>query len=91
MTPPPAGLANAAGSQRLQMAAASSICQISPTRCQARTRLYRDGRLELEGRLFRDERALPRVWRKAGFAASVVTIVLTGLVLYLIFKRKEWL
>jgi hypothetical protein len=31
------------------MAAASSICQISPTRCQARTRLYRDGKLELEG------------------------------------------
>ncbi len=31
------------------MAAASSICQISPTRCQAQTRLYRDGRLELEG------------------------------------------
>ena len=31
------------------MAAASAICQISPTRCQARTRLYRDGRLELEG------------------------------------------
>jgi magnesium transporter len=28
---------------------------------------------------------------KAGFAASVVTIVLTGLVLYLIFKRKDWL
>ena len=49
MTPPPSGLANAAGSLRLQMAAASSICQISPTRCQARTRLYRDGKLELEG------------------------------------------
>ncbi|HEX3960927.1 MAG TPA: CorA family divalent cation transporter [Trebonia sp.] len=31
------------------MAAAFSICQISSTRCQARTRLYRDGRLELEG------------------------------------------
>jgi hypothetical protein len=32
------------------MAAASfSLCLISPTRCQARTRLYRDGRLELEG------------------------------------------
>ena len=31
------------------MAAESSICQISPTRCQARTRLYRDGKLELEG------------------------------------------
>jgi magnesium transporter len=31
------------------MVAAATICQISPTRCQARTRLYRDGRLELEG------------------------------------------
>ena len=49
MTPPPSGFANAAGSLRQEMAAASSICQISPTRCQARTRLYRDGRLELEG------------------------------------------
>ena len=49
MTPPPSGLANAAGSLRQEMAAASSICQISPTRCQARTRLYRDGRLELQG------------------------------------------
>jgi magnesium transporter len=49
MTPPPSGLANAAGSLRQEMAAASSICRISPTRCQARTRLYRDGTLELEG------------------------------------------
>ena len=48
MTPPPSGLANAAGSPRRETAA-SSICQISPTRCQARTRLYRDGKLELEG------------------------------------------
>ena len=32
-----------------ELAAASAICQISPTGCQARTRLYRDGRLELEG------------------------------------------
>ena len=29
--------------------ATSAICQASPTRCQARTRLYLDGRLELEG------------------------------------------
>jgi magnesium transporter len=29
--------------------AASAICTVTPTRCQARTRLYRDGRLELEG------------------------------------------
>ena len=29
--------------------AASTICEVTPTKCQARTRLYRDGRLELEG------------------------------------------
>jgi magnesium transporter len=29
--------------------AASSICHLTPTKCQARTRLYRDGQLELEG------------------------------------------
>src|SRR6266567_459552 len=29
--------------------AASAICDVTPTMCQARTRLYRDGRLELEG------------------------------------------
>ena len=29
--------------------AASAICDVTSTRCQARTRLYRDGRLELEG------------------------------------------
>jgi magnesium transporter len=29
--------------------AASAICRDSPTRCRARTRLYRNGRLELEG------------------------------------------
>jgi magnesium transporter len=33
----------------------------------------------------------PGYGEKAGFAASIVTIVLTGLVLYLIFKRKDWL
>jgi magnesium transporter len=49
MTLPPSGLANAASSLRQEMAGVSSICQISPTRCQARTRLYRDGKLELEG------------------------------------------
>jgi hypothetical protein len=49
MTLPPSGLANAAGSLRQEMAGASSICQISPTRAQTRTRLYRDGKLELEG------------------------------------------
>ena len=49
MTPPPSGLRNAAGSPRQELAAASSICQVSSTRCQARTRLYRDGALELEG------------------------------------------
>ena len=30
-------------------AAAASICSSTPTKCQARTRLYRNGRLELEG------------------------------------------
>ena len=49
MTPPPPGLPSAAGSRRQEIEAASAICQISPTRCQARTRLYRDGKLELEG------------------------------------------
>ena len=29
--------------------AASAICAVTPTRCQARTRLYRDGKLELPG------------------------------------------
>jgi len=29
--------------------ATTAICQVTPTKCQARTRLYRDGRLELEG------------------------------------------
>src|ERR1700757_3643564 len=49
MTAPPTGVANAAGPQGQEMVAASTICQVSPTRCQARTRLYRGGRLELEG------------------------------------------
>ena len=28
---------------------AAALCEVSPTGCQARTRLYRDGRLELQG------------------------------------------
>jgi magnesium transporter len=32
-----------------QTVAASALCEVSPTGCQARTRLYRDGRLALEG------------------------------------------
>jgi magnesium transporter len=32
-----------------QTVAASALCDVSPTGCQARTRLYRDGRLALEG------------------------------------------
>src|SRR6201993_5056426 len=32
-----------------QMVAAAAVCQVSPTRCPARTRLYRGGTLELEG------------------------------------------
>jgi magnesium transporter len=33
----------------------------------------------------------PGFGEKAGFAASIAAIALTGLVLYLIFKRKDWL
>jgi magnesium transporter len=32
-----------------ETAAATTICKVTPTTCQARTRLYRDGQLELEG------------------------------------------
>jgi magnesium transporter len=32
-----------------ETAAAATICKVTPTNCQARTRLYRDGQLELEG------------------------------------------
>jgi len=32
-----------------QTVAAAAICQVTPTKCQARTRLYRNGELELEG------------------------------------------
>ena len=32
-----------------EMVAADSICQFTPTKCQARTRLYRDGQLVAEG------------------------------------------
>jgi magnesium transporter len=32
-----------------QTVATSALCELSPTGCQARTRLYRDGRLALEG------------------------------------------
>src|SRR3984957_17039490 len=51
MTSPPSGLAPFAGSRGREMGAAAkaTICQVSPTRCQARTRLYRDGKLEREG------------------------------------------
>jgi magnesium transporter len=33
----------------------------------------------------------PGFGQKAGLAASVATIALTGLILYLVFKRKDWL
>ena len=33
----------------------------------------------------------PGFGERAGFAVSIATIVLAGLVLYLIFKRKDWL
>jgi magnesium transporter len=35
--------------QDADTAAASAICNVTPTKCQARTRLYRDGELALEG------------------------------------------
>jgi magnesium transporter len=37
------------GGRDPELAATPAISRLSPTRCQARTRLYRDGRLELEG------------------------------------------
>jgi len=39
----------AAGGRSPDAAAAAAICQSTPTKCQARTRLYREGVLELEG------------------------------------------
>jgi magnesium transporter len=33
----------------------------------------------------------PGFGERAGFASSIVAVTLTGLVLYLIFKRKDWL
>ena len=33
----------------------------------------------------------PGFGEKSGFAASIATIVLAGLVLYLVFRRKDWL
>jgi hypothetical protein len=45
-------------------------------------------------RLLRDERAVvpyPGFSQTVGFAASVTAIVLTGLILYLVFKRNDWL
>jgi magnesium transporter len=47
--PGTAGQENEAAASREDSAAPSTICQVSPTKCQARTRLYRDGQLELEG------------------------------------------
>ena len=49
MTASSSGSAGDAGPQRGEDAAASSLCAVSTTRCPARTRLYRDGSLELEG------------------------------------------
>ena len=33
----------------------------------------------------------PGFSRQAGFAASIAVMVIAGLVLYIIFKRKDWL
>jgi magnesium transporter len=50
MTSSPSGPANAAGTKDSDPPSAdSALCQFSPTKCQARTRMYRDGQLELEG------------------------------------------
>jgi magnesium transporter len=89
MTPPPSGLANAAGSPRLQLAAASSICQISPTRCQARTRLYRDGKLELEGFPVADIRITWRWDESPDLAKFGVGYLLYGLLDYIVDGQFE--
>jgi magnesium transporter len=49
MTSPSAGLEDPAAAQYQEAPATASICKDTPTRAEARTRLYRDGRLELEG------------------------------------------
>jgi magnesium transporter len=50
MTSSPSGPANAAGLKDSDPPpAAAALCQFSSTKCQARTRLYRNGTLELEG------------------------------------------
>jgi magnesium transporter len=51
MTQPTSGPGDAAGpqDQEPQLKVASAISASSPTQCLARTRLYRDGQLELEG------------------------------------------
>jgi Mg2+ and Co2+ transporter CorA len=49
LTSPPAGLEDPAAARYQEAPATASICQDTPTRAEARTRLYRDGRLELEG------------------------------------------
>ena len=55
--------------------------------------LGRDHRgAHVDHRLLRDERALPRVRQARGVLAAVAIIIVTaGLVLYLVFKRKDWL
>ena len=42
-------------------------------------------------RLFRSERALPRLCGYRGFIASAVIIIILAAVLFIIFKRKGWL
>src|ERR1700753_69097 len=50
MTSSPSGPANAAGLKEPDPPpAASALCQFGYTKCQRRTRLYRNGQLELEG------------------------------------------
>ena len=42
-------------------------------------------------RVLRDERALSGLRRLAGFVASIAVMVVAAGVLYVVFKRKDWL
>ena len=75
--------------------AASSICQVSPTRCQARTRLSPAGPPiiavpTLITGYFGMNVPYPGFSDKAGFTASLAAMILAALVLYIVFKRKDW-
>jgi hypothetical protein len=72
------------------MAAASTICQVSPTGCQARTRLYRDGRLELEGFPVADIRSSSDLDSAPLIAASIFLDALNVFTFFLqLFSRNR--